>query len=282
MSKPEPDSGSHSGDSPAPQMPWGPGAMPFGYPPPIYFDPSAWAQEPSNGQEVGGDQQQQQQQPWFPWPAQDGSGQWMMPGMMGGEDGGIPPMLFVPPGAFGAAPYWTGDLETAGKKKKKRGGKKDSKAVEDDSQNPDIPKTTLMVRHIPNKYTQRMLLNVCNERGFQGTINFFYLPIDFRNKCNVGYAFVNFTNEEEALRFKTDFEGFKLTHFKSNKVLQISFARIQGYEKNVEHFRNSAVMGGSVAPEYQPLLFDPITNEEIDFPQPDKPIKNVKLRKAKS
>jgi len=51
-------------------------------------------------------------------------------------------------------------------------------------------RTTLMIKNIPNKYTQKMLLAAVDEQ-FKGTYDFFYLPIDFKNKCNVGYAFIN-------------------------------------------------------------------------------------------
>lgn len=41
-------------------------------------------------------------------------------------------------------------------------------------------RTTVMLRNIPNKYTQRMLLSEVNSLGFEGQYDFFYLPIDYR------------------------------------------------------------------------------------------------------
>uniref|UniRef100_A0A0G4I6G8 Mei2-like C-terminal RNA recognition motif domain-containing protein n=1 Tax=Chromera velia CCMP2878 TaxID=1169474 RepID=A0A0G4I6G8_9ALVE len=137
--------------------------------------------------------------------------------------------------------------------------------------------TTIMLRNIPNKYTQKMLLDVVNEE-FRGLFDFFYLPIDFRNKCNVGYAFINFLHPHYARMFKDAFGGRKLNAFKSNKVCEVSWGRVQGLKNNIEHYRNSAVMSVPI-PQYKPMLFR--NGIQIAFPEADGPLPSVKLRPQK-
>mmetsp|Transcript_14054 Transcript_14054/g.34127 ORF Transcript_14054/g.34127 Transcript_14054/m.34127 type:complete len:305 (-) Transcript_14054:409-1323(-) len=128
--------------------------------------------------------------------------------------------------------------------------------------------TTIMVRNVPNKYTQRLLLRVWKQMGYGCAIDLFYLPMDFRNKCNLGYCFLNFVSAEYAVKFRAEVEGMRLTTFKTPKVLVTAEAHIQGFLPNFTAFRNSAVMGKSVAPEYQPLVCDPATGKEVTIPRP--------------
>ena len=41
-------------------------------------------------------------------------------------------------------------------------------------------RTTIMLRNIPNKYTQEMILHEIDESGLYRRYDFFYLPIDYK------------------------------------------------------------------------------------------------------
>ncbi len=117
-------------------------------------------------------------------------------------------------------------------------------------------RTSLMVRNIPNKYTQSMLLSEFSKCGHgPGKIDFFYLPIDFRNKCNRGYAFVNFVDYRDIVSFHDTYNGQSWKVFKSEKICSITYARIQGKEGMMKRFQNSALLQKDQ--EYRPLVFSP-------------------------
>jgi len=123
-------------------------------------------------------------------------------------------------------------------------------------------RTTLMIRNIPNKYTQRMLLATFEE-NHRGRFDFFYLPIDFKNRCNVGYAFINFIRPEYIVPFYEQFHAHKWGKFNSEKVCEISYARIQGKNAMVTHFQNSSLMNED--PKCRPVLFND-NGEQEEFP----------------
>ncbi|KAI7823843.1 RNA recognition motif 2-domain-containing protein [Gamsiella multidivaricata] len=117
---------------------------------------------------------------------------------------------------------------------------------------PDDKRTTFMIRNIPNKYTQPMLLECINETHF-GKFDFLYLRMDFRNKCNVGYAFINFVNTDVVESFIKAHIGKKWYRFNSDKICSLSYATVQGRNALIEKFRNSSVMEED--PSYRPKIF---------------------------
>lgn len=61
-------------------------------------------------------------------------------------------------------------------------------------------RTTLMIKNIPNKYTISLFLDEINDY-FKGTYDIFYLPIDYVNKCNLGFAFINYVEPLHIILF---------------------------------------------------------------------------------
>ncbi|KAL6969193.1 hypothetical protein U1Q18_028917 [Sarracenia purpurea var. burkii] len=127
-------------------------------------------------------------------------------------------------------------------------------------------RTTLMIKNIPNKYTSKMLLAAIDERH-RGTYDFIYLPIDFKNKCNVGYAFINMTDPSLIIPFYQAFNGKKWEKFNSEKVASLAYARIQGKAALIAHFQNSSLMNEDK--RCRPILFNtdgPNAGDQVPFP----------------
>lgn len=142
--------------------------------------------------------------------------------------------------------------------------------------------TTVMFRNIPNKYTRDMLVSQL-EQDMRGLFDFVYLPIDFKNKCNVGYAFINFRTIDACMNFVNRFNGVEvrkcLPGLISRKVTEVTPARVQGFEENVQRLRNSPVMRELTSkPEWMPLIFDN-NGEQLPFPSPERPLDPIKPRR---
>nr|CAB3446712.1 unnamed protein product [Digitaria exilis] len=139
-------------------------------------------------------------------------------------------------------------------------------------------RTTLMIKNIPNKYTSKMLLAAIDE-SHKGTYDFIYLPIDFKNKCNVGYAFINMTNPRHIIPFYQSFNGKKWEKFNSEKVASLAYARIQGKTALIAHFQNSSLMNEDK--RCRPILFHsdgPNAGDQEPFPMGT----NIRARSGRS
>lgn len=104
-----------------------------------------------------------------------------------------------------------------------------------------LPPTTMMLRNVPNKYTQATLLQEIDDSGFASSYDFFYLPMDLHNRCNVGYAFINFLRYEEAARFRVALAQHRFRKHRSRKIGGVCAAHVQGLDANLHHFENRAV-----------------------------------------
>ena len=117
--------------------------------------------------------------------------------------------------------------------------------------------TTVMIRNIPNRFSQDELIWFIQKCGFR--FDFFYCPIDPKTKCNIGYFFINLTTCEVANEFMSKFDGYQIPAYQSRKVCEARWARIQGYVRNSQHYMHSPVM--KLSKQFRPRVFDSVGNE---------------------
>lgn len=95
---------------------------------------------------------------------------------------------------------------------------------------------TVMIRHIPGRYTQQKLMREVNASGFLGKFDFFYVLMQPKSRLNRGFAFINFNTAQDAEDFYGSFHDQRLRHFHTDRPLEVMPADLQGFEANVEHY----------------------------------------------
>ena len=110
-------------------------------------------------------------------------------------------------------------------------------------------RTTLIIRNIPNKYTMQLFQNEINEH-FYGKYDILYLPLDFVNKTNLGFGFINFIDPIHILYFYSEFFGKKWNIFNSEKRCQLAYAKIQGKNSILKYICKKNVNNVTNIPSY--------------------------------
>ena len=97
-------------------------------------------------------------------------------------------------------------------------------------------RTTIMIRHIPNRYNLNLLMNEINNK-FSEKYDVLYLPLDITNNSNLGFGFINFKNPIHILYFFSEFNNKKWNHFNSGKRCQIVYAKTQGKKDLIKYIQ---------------------------------------------
>jgi len=115
--------------------------------------------------------------------------------------------------------------------------------------------STIMIRNIPRKCTQRMLMIDIVASGYEGVVDFVYLPTDISSGRNLGYAFINFVHPHSAGFFRECFHKKHLSSMRGSRAgLSVSYAVIQGLDANIDNVIKNASVHRIRNPDYLPLI----------------------------
>jgi hypothetical protein len=122
-----------------------------------------------------------------------------------------------------------------------------------------------MIRHIPNKYTFKTFLEDVDIK-FKGKYDLFYLPLDYNNNCNLGFAFINFVDAYHILYFYYLFRGKRWRRFNSEKICELAYAKFQGKKELIAHFEKGSIMTFEAEDKKPVILQTPDELPKVELP----------------
>jgi len=141
------------------------------------------------------------------------------------------------------------------------------------------PRTTVMLRNLPEGFARNMLIKMLDDAGFAGLYDFVYMPMNFRTKSSFGYAFVNMVSPSVAQYCHDHFQGFRNWGVPTDKVCEVSWSDMhQGLTAHIHRYRNSPVMHESVPDEYKPVMYS--SGVRVQFPPPTKKLRVPRIRRS--
>mmetsp|Transcript_5800 Transcript_5800/g.14113 ORF Transcript_5800/g.14113 Transcript_5800/m.14113 type:complete len:176 (+) Transcript_5800:79-606(+) len=84
--------------------------------------------------------------------------------------------------------------------------------------------TTMMLRNIPNRSKVEDVRELLDLNGFANQYHRIHLPHDARSRCNLGYAFIDFSSAETFQLAMARLGGQRFPNSQSSKVTQVSVA----------------------------------------------------------
>lgn len=124
-----------------------------------------------------------------------------------------------------------------------------------------------MLRNVPWHFNRQRLCEAFNAQGFDGKIDFVYLPLCFAEKKSLGYAFVNCINHDAVRNFWNCFDGFRWG-IDADPASVCWSKRHQGLRQAIAYYRNSNVMHQMVPDECRPVILS--NGRRIAFPSATK------------
>ena len=118
-----------------------------------------------------------------------------------------------------------------------------------------------MIRHIPNKYSCKNVLDeiniVCKDK-----YDFFYLPLDLENNSNLGYCFINIIHPLHIIYFYNIFKSRKWFYYNSYKECDLTYGKYQGILELTNNIEKNL---GKSDKRHKPIILEVKNPPKIDL-----------------